>query len=229
MDLRIALPLLLTLPLTSVADDYTVSGKAGLWRVDYSGELTGLNTHDLGFDDETSRFIDVAVQHAYPKFPFVRLAYTQIDTTRSVRLDQLTESRAQIDLSHIDATGYYRVLDTWARIDVGLSLRYINGELSTDTATQKQHNSINQLLPMGYVKLESDLPFVGWSAGIELSGTDFQDYEVADYTFYARYLFDAVLDLGVDLGYRNFAFDTDKGAGSDLEMRGPYAGLAFAF
>ncbi|MCP8898865.1 TIGR04219 family outer membrane beta-barrel protein [Gilvimarinus xylanilyticus] len=229
MDLRIALALLLTLPLTSFADDYTVSGKAGLWRVDYSGELNGANTHDLGFDDETSRFIDVAVQHAYPKFPYVRLAYTQIDSTRAVRLDPVTVSDAKIDLSHIDATAYYRVLDSWGRIDLGLSLRYINGGLNTDTATQEQHTHINQLLPMAYARLESDLPFVGWRAGVELSGTDFQDYKIVDYTVYARYLFDAVLDLGLDVGYRNFAFEADKGAGSDLGMRGPYAGLAFAF
>ncbi|UTF60993.1 TIGR04219 family outer membrane beta-barrel protein [Gilvimarinus sp. DA14] len=213
----------------SFADVLAIKADAGLWRTDYDGELGGIPTSDLGYSDENSRFFHIAFEHPIPLVPNARLAYTDINAGRSIYWEDAQLIDSKIDLSHIDATAYYEILDNWVNIDLGISLRKFDGKISANILDSDNRISVDDVIPMGYALFEAELPFTGWSAGAELNLTDFDDYKISDYTLKLKYLFDAVVDLGFEAGYRNFSLTLDKSYGADLDLTGPYASLVMEF
>ncbi|WP_020210445.1 TIGR04219 family outer membrane beta-barrel protein [Gilvimarinus chinensis] len=220
---------LTTLAPLSVADVLAIKADAGLWRTDYDGELGGINTSDLGYTDENSRFFHLAFEHPIPLLPNARLAYTDINASRSIRWNNQQIVDSKIDVSHIDATAYYEILDNWINVDLGISLRQFDGEINADLLGSESGISVDDVVPMGYALLEAELPFTGWRAGVELNITDFDDYKVSDYTLKLKYLFDAVVDVGFEGGYRSFSLTLNKSYGADLDLTGPYASLVMEF
>lgn len=220
---------LTTLAPFSFADVLAIKADAGLWRTDYDGDLGGIATSDLGFTDENSRFFHIAFEHPIPLIPNARLAYTDINAGRSISWNDERVVDSTIDLSHIDATAYYEILDNWVNIDLGISLRKFDGKISANLLETDNSISVDDVIPMGYALFEAELPFTGWSAGAELNLTDFDDYKVSDYTLKVKYLFDAVLDLGFEGGYRSFSLTLDKSYGADLDLTGPYASFVLEF
>jgi outer membrane protein len=222
---------LCTLSATGWADAIGVKGDIGLWRADYSGELgpaaTPIST--LGYNHEDSRFLHLSVEHPVPLIPNFRLGYSDINATRSEPWGNHTSASSNIELTYLDNTAYYELLDNWVSIDAGLTLRVYDGRIGVTTPEYSANMKLDETLPMGYALVEAELPFTGWSAGIEGNYTNFNDYQVTDYTLKLRYLFDSLIDFGVEAGYRRMALTVDKGIGADLTLSGPYAGLAFHF
>ncbi|WP_339615541.1 TIGR04219 family outer membrane beta-barrel protein [uncultured Gilvimarinus sp.] len=227
----LAAPLVaLCISATAHADAIGVKGDIGLWRSDYAGDIGSASTSvgSLGYTDETNRFLHISVEHPIPLIPNFRVGYTDINAGRSVEWEGGSAS-STIELTHLDNTAYYEVLDNWVSIDLGLSLRIYDGRISLATPNTNESMKVDDVLPMGYLLVEAELPFTGWSAGVEGNYTDFSDYQVTDYTLKLRYLFDSLVDLGVEFGYRNQALNIDQGIGADLTLDGPYAAFAFHF
>ncbi len=90
----------------------------------------------------------------------------------------------------------------------------VNDEVTSD---------VDQTLPMLYGKVQFDLPFSGLSAGVEGNYVSYQGDKVTDYSAKVSYLFDSVLDVGVEAGYRKFSLTVDD---DDLQakvnLKGPY-------
>lgn len=212
-----------------LADVIGVKGDSGLWRADFGGELGGVSASTLGFSDEDGQFFHLYVEHPIPLVPNARLSYTDISAERSETLANQQLAQSRIDLSHVDATAYYELLDNWVNLDLGLSVRLFDGAIAFDSVAGDQKIELDDGIPMGYLLAEAELPFTGWSAGAELNYTEYDDYTISDYTVKLRYLFDAVLDVGFEVGYREFTLDLDKGFGADTDLSGPYAAFAAQF
>jgi outer membrane protein len=85
-------------------------------------------------------------------------------------------------------------------------------------------------LPMAYGKAQFDLPFTGLSAGIEGNYASYQGNSLNDYTAKLTYLFDSLVDIGVEVGYRKMSVKvSDNDLEANMTLKGPYAALIAHF
>lgn len=213
----------------TMADVLAIKGDLGVWRTDFDGTAGDSHLSDLGFSDENSQYFHLYAEHPVPLIPNFRLAYADITSTQSLSTAGAGLYTAKMDFSHIDATAYYELLDNWVNLDAGISIRTFDGGVSFDSLITSEKLTIDEFIPMLYLLGEVDLPFTGWSVGLEVNYTEFDDYRISDTTAKVRYLFEAVLDLGFEAGIRQFTLDLDKSFGVDVDLNGPYLGLVAQF
>jgi len=217
----------------------------GSWDTSYDGKAgePSITLKDLDVKDHKNNFYYVALEHPIPVLPNVRLAHTAISNKQTANINTMfiidgttffanDTIASEFDLTHTDATFYYEVLDNWVNLDLGLTARKFDGFVSaasTQTTTSKKVN-IDQTLPMLYGKLQFDLPFSGLSAGVEGNFVSYSGDRITDYSAKISYLFDSVLDMGVEAGYRKLSVKVDE---DDLQatvnLKGPYAAIIAHF
>jgi outer membrane protein len=246
------LPLAITLGLLAVplAQADTVLGVyAGFssWDTDYSGKAgePSITLKDLNVkngDKNTSYYI--ALEHPIPVVPNIMLERTNIsskqtamisktftiDGTTFVANDTIT---SDFDLSHTDATLYYEVLDNWVNFDFGLTARKFDGYFyaaSKNVPADSKKVNIDYTLPLLYLKAQFDLPFSGLSAGVQGNYVSYSGDKLTDYRAKISYLFDSVLDVGLEVGYREMSLTVDEDdIKADLKLKGPYASVIAHF
>ena len=225
--------LLLVLSTLAHADALGLRGHAGLWLGEIEGSLAqnSLSFDEVSFERENyHQYAYVFVEHPVPLIPNVRVHYSSIEASRQydvAAIENIASSR--IDLSHLDLTLYYELLDNIVSVDAGLSARKYFGEISLNGFGNSQTADYDHVLPMLYALAEVHFPLTGWSIGVEGSYTEYNDYTVADYSARVRYLLDAVVKVGVDAGYRNMHMQVDKSFGFDFDVAGPFASVAVHF
>lgn len=216
---------------------------AGSWISDYDGEAGNPPTtmSQLGVKEHNNNYAYIAIEHAIPFIPNVRLTQINIKSSQTGTIsdsftigdttyaaDESIES--SFDLSHRDATLYYQILDNWINFDLGVTARQFNGSASAKSATATEKLDIDLMAPMLYAKAQFDLPFTGLSAGVEGNYTSYQDNSLNDYSAKLTYLFDAALDVGVEVGYRQMSVKiSDNDLEADITLKGPYAALVAHF
>jgi len=241
------LPLVLTLSLiTPFAHADRILGLyagAGAWNSDYDGKAgdPSISLKELGVKKDYNNYFFVALEHAVPFVPNIRFTQTNISSkqtgtiSKSFTIGDATYTanesvKSDFDLGHRDLTLYYQLLDNWVNLDLGMTARKFDGYVKTDSTTTSEKLTVDETLPMLYGKAQFDLPFTGLSAGIEGNFTRYQDNSLNDYTAKITYLFDAAVDLGVEIGYRKMSLKiSDNDLDADLTLKGPYAGLILHF
>lgn len=240
-NLLIACSLIILSPLAH-ADFWGVKADVGIWQPDYDGdfEATQNNLKAFSHGSESNAFFHISIEHPVPFIPNFRLGYSDINSHKTITLNDLIEDTdivdlpttsltTDIDLTHIDATAYYEFLDNWVNLDLGISLRQLDGTIGISSVNLSESITLDEVLPMAYILAEVELPFTGWSVGAEGSFTEFEDYGINDYTLKVRYLLDSVLDVGFEAGYRVLQVDISKSFGADIKLAGPFVALAFHF
>lgn len=242
--------LCLLLPALSFADVLGVRAGASYWGYDISGTAR-YNTsdsandldinNDLGYDDGSSGFYYISLEHPLPFLPNVRLTYTKLDEdangrlTRTVTFGNTTffvneDVTSSFDLKQTDVTLYYEVLDNVVSLDLGLNGKYIDSKAQINSSISgTERTSISGWVPMAYLGVGADLPFTGLSVSADGSFISYQDSSFYDYSIRASYTTPWL--LGVDVGYRKLKLDLDDFDDSytDAEFDGPYAGIHLAF
>jgi outer membrane protein len=230
------------LPLGAQADTlFGVYAGASMWSQAYSGGIEFANQgeidmeQDLGFDEENASYLYVAVEHMLPMVPNIKLQRTEMSTdanstlTRDITFEGQTFTANQdissaLDLSHTDATFYYEILDNWVSLDVGMSIRVFDGEVSVASGdgSIQADQSISAPLPMLYGKAQFDLPFTGFSLGAEANYLMVSGNGVSDILVRAAY--ESPFRVGAELGYRTFTFKLDDidDLYGELTVEGPY-------
>lgn len=237
---------------SGVASADTVLGVyagAGNWMASYSGDAgaDSVDVDELNLEDTDNLFFYVALEHPVPLIPNIRLASTSIQVdgestlTSEFRLDDETyEADTQVytdlDMSHIDGTLYYEILDNWVTFDIGLTARafdgYIYVESREEGSNQSERVELSEVVPLIYAKAQFDLPLTGWHVAgsgnfISYSGDSFSDLEAK-----VGYMSDGlVLDFGIDVGYRRMNLDvtgTDD-LQANLTIAGPYVEASLHF
>jgi outer membrane protein len=215
----------------------------GSWLSDYDGKAgnPSITLNELGVKEHYNNYFYVAIEHPIPFIPNVRLTQTNITSsqtgtiTQSFTIGNTTYAanetvKSDFDLSHRDATLYYQLLDNWINFDLGVTARKFDGYVHTDSTSASEKLTIDMTLPMAYGKAQFDLPFTGLSAGIEGNYASYQGNSLNDYTAKLTYLFDSLVDIGVEVGYRKMSVKvSDNDLEANMTLKGPYAALIAHF
>ncbi|GGY73107.1 membrane protein [Cellvibrio zantedeschiae] len=216
---------------------------AGSWLSDYDGKAgnPSVTLNDLGVKEDYNNYFYVAIEHPIPFIPNIRLTQTNLKSSQTGTVTQsftigdttyaANESvKSSFDLSHRDATLYYQLLDNWINLDLGVTARQFDGYVRTESASSNENLKIDLTAPLLYAKAQFDLPFTGLSAGVEGNYTSYQDNSLSDYSAKLTYLFDTVVDVGVEVGYRKMSIKiSDNDLEADMTLKGPYAALIAHF
>lgn len=213
----------------------------GSWDSAYDGKAgdPSVTLKDLGVKDHKNSYYYIALEHPVPIVPNIRLAHTEISSkqtaaiSKSFTIDGTTFTAndtitSEFDLTHTDATLYYEILDNWVNLDLGLTARKFDGFVYAKSAAENKTKKVNvdQTLPMLYGKVQFDLPFSGLSAGLEGNYVSYQGDKISDYSAKISYLFDSVLDIGIEAGYRKFSLTVeDDDLDAEVNLKGPYAAV----
>ncbi|MDF2180327.1 TIGR04219 family outer membrane beta-barrel protein [Aliiglaciecola sp. CAU 1673] len=219
------------------------------WRMDTSGGFA--NTADLtnfNFDNQNQAVFYLAVEHAVPLVPNLKIRNSSMDTEGAVTLTSNFEFGSRIysantsvltdaTLDSTDIVLYYELFDNnLFSFDLGLNGKYLDGELlvvsSTDSSIQATEE-FSGIIPMFYSRLEANLPLSGWGLMAEGSFLSIDDSKLLDYQAAITYslLDNLALDMKFELGYRSFQLELDDvdDIYTDLDFKGPYAGLEVHF
>nr|WP_221200495.1 TIGR04219 family outer membrane beta-barrel protein [Litorivivens lipolytica] len=234
--------LALALPFSAQADIIGATAGAYSWNQGWSGDLRGEETgddkidleDDLGFDDERANSIFVALEHPIPVLPNIRLASTEMEIketgtlTRSFNYDGKTytansQVTSDFDLSHIDATLYYEILDNIVSVDVGLTARMFDGDATISDGNQTGTSDIDFTIPLLYVGARVDLPLTGLYATGEIHGLKVDDDSIIDTKLGIGY------EIGIvafEAGVRSFEIDAeDDDAEFNMTVEGAFLGV----
>jgi outer membrane protein len=242
--------LLFLIPVYSSADVLGVRAGANYWSYDISGNARYKTSdssndidvnNDLGYDDGSSGYYYVRLEHPIPFLPNVRLAYTNIDEDANGRLSRTVvygditflaneELNSEFDLKQTDITLYYELLDNIVSADLGLNGKYIDGDARiTGNLSGTENTSISGWVPMAYAGIGADLPLTGLGVTADGSYVKYDGSSFYDFSVGAHYT--TPWHLGIDVGYRKIKLDLDDFDDSfaDVEFDGPYAGAYFSF
>ncbi len=234
--------LALALPFSAQADIIGVTAGAYSWNQDWSGDLRGDETgddkidleDDLGFDDERANSIYVALEHPIPLLPNIRLASTEMEiketstVTRTFNYDNQTytagdQVTSDFDLSHIDATFYYEILDNIVSLDVGLTARMFDGDATLSSSNKTGTSDIDFTIPLLFVGARVDLPLTGLYATGEIHGLKIDDDSIIDTKLGIGY---EVGIFAVEAGLRSFEIDAeDDDAEFNMTVEGAFLGI----
>jgi len=240
--LILALGFALASPLAFADRILGIHGGVGYWLGDYSGELgePSISASDLDLDDSDNSYIYLALEHPIPLVPSLRAQYDHINSDQTTTLSQDfsldgvafsagEQVLSELELNHVDVTLYYQLLDNWINLDLGVTARAFDGFAFAQSDRASQEVELDAVVPMVYGMAQFDLPFSGWSLGAEGNAFSFDDNELTDYSVRLRYMLQSVLDVGVELGYREMSLELDGPAQTDLDLDGIYGALVFKF
>jgi outer membrane protein len=224
---------------SSQADIVGATAGAYMWKQSWDGDVKAGSdsidmNDDLGYDDETGKSFYVALEHPVPVLPNIRLQSTDLDISEKGTLTKPytfdgkvytvgEEVQSTTDLSHIDGTFYYEILDNWVNLDVGLTVRMFDGEVSIKGASGEGAIEIDAPIPMAYVNARFELPLTGLYASALGNVIAYGDNKVTDMTLALGYELGI---LGLELGYRNFDVQLeDDNEEANVTVDGYFLGL----
>ena len=239
--LKVIAPIALCASLSAQADIIGGSVEVAYWYAGTSGTSTFNNTRldledDLNLDNDS--FFDVAatLEHPVPVLPNVRLKYVNMEQIEDGKIsgafDKVSSGNVEttLDLSHIDLILYYEILDNWVSVDVGLDIKKFDGKLRifNDTASDESNTDIDEVLPLGYLSAEVELPMTDLSFGVELSGISYSDNSISDAKIRIRQGFSLAF---IELGYRQMAIKVDDidDLDVDVDISGIYLSTGLDF
>ncbi len=223
------------------------------WTPDYSGTisvdddvLTGTELDiedDLGFTDESHNILWASIEHPVPFLPNFKLVSSDLEISASAVLTRdivfggetyATNEAVDtlVDMSNIEYTFYYELLDNWINLDAGLTIRQYDGLLTlrTDPSSSNINESedIDFTIPLFYLKGRVDLPLTGFFVDGEINIVNYDGNSLSDTAFSVGY--ESEIGLGAKAGYRTFSMEVDESDfNSDLEFKGAYLSVFFHF
>ncbi len=222
------------------ADVIGLGANVSYWDSDLSGDVRNGGDavdvdNDLDLSSDSNANLSAYIEHPVPLLPNVRLNYTKIeqDGRGEVSLAGFDGVQGEVDssleLTQLDLTLYYEVLDNWVNLDLGITARDLDGELTVQEVlgTAVSQTEVDAVIPMGYLAARFDLPFTGVSVGGEANVISFDGDSVYDYNAYGQF---EVALLQLRAGYRQIAIDYEDGDDElDIDLGGPFvsAGLRF--
>jgi outer membrane protein len=204
----------------------------------YKAEAVNLND-TLGFNEAQDIFLKAYLEHPLPLIPNLKFGYTALshDGSSSVNdftwgeIDNFTgtiESSASLDM--IDVTLYYELLDNWAEVDAGVTLRYIDGEVGVTAELVNDTAMFSTWVPLLYGKARFNMPVTDLSFQLEANAVNYAEITAYDYELSARYTL--MMGLGLEAGYKALYLDSDdltEGFYADIDFSGPYAAVIWDF
>lgn len=238
------------------ADFAGVYAGASYWTPSYSGGFDSGSAaigevslkKDLGYSDATATGLYIAVEHPVPVLPNFRIERTNLSQSSTSTLSRTIEfegesfgqnskTKSKLDLTHTDWTAYYEILDGlgWLNFDVGLTVRVFDGlvELSDESGATSASLDIDAPVPLLYGKGQLDIPGAPFpiAVGGMVNYLSVGGATIADNRFYVSAAADLPVEIGAELGYRDFTMEFDDVGDftSDLSASGWYASVTLHF
>jgi outer membrane protein len=222
---------------------FGIHAGAGVWQTSYSGEAgdPALTTQELGVGENNNNFYYLAIEHPIPLLPNIKLQQNNLSSRQTATIERSfnlggtdfavnEDVTTDFDLGYTDASLYYEILDNWLNLDLGVTLRQYSGYMQAESSSEKDQVDLDIKAPLVYAKFQFDLPFSGFSAGFEGNYMSYNKNTLADYSAKVSYMFDSVMDLGLELGYKQTSIMVDEDdTKGDLQLKGPYAAAIFHF
>jgi hypothetical protein len=138
----------------------------------------------------------------------------------------LSDSTTQID--QIDARILYPLTSKGMKVGVGLNIRYIQGVSSGTLEGTQQKIRVDDAIPALHARALFDLPFQGFSAGLEGSHTAISD-QLFDYRAQLRYEWTNGLGLQGGWQHQQMSLDLSEDSNTTFSSEGPYFDLNWRF
>lgn len=197
--------------------DYFAPEASGHFSYTDKGVTT--NTSFNG-DTESSYQVGFYFEHPVPILPNLRVDLTP--NTEFSGKDGVVAST--VKFNQIDVTPYYEILDNIVDLDIGITLKVLDGSVS-GTANQ----DFTQVIPMGYLGAALMIPglpisFAGSIKYIGTGGDSLSDSRV-------KVIWDIAAGLKAQAGYREESLKVDNrfDINADATFKGPFVGLSYQF
>ena len=224
---------------TASADFLGLYVGGGSWSHDPEGGFSSTNLgsttidmkNNLGFDKESEGYLWAAFDHPIPLLPNIRLERTPLLHQGMTSIGGsfngqpfLVSEPATTDLTSTDIIPYYRILDNWVNLDVGLVIRKLDGEFTVGSDSQK----FDETVPMVYLAAQFDLPLTGLSIGGDIKNLSSGDDSYSDVRLRALYEMGVI---GFELGTRttNITLKDVSNINADLDFKGMTFGMYLHF
>jgi len=193
----------------------------------------------FGFSDEQDIFFKAYFEHPFPGLPNLKLGYVTLSHTGNNDVTLFSwgdianvtgEIANKLELDFLDATLYYELLDNWTEVDIGLTFRYMNGDMSVSANTLSDALNFSTLTPLIYGKFRFNVPSTDFSVQLEANGISYSGFSSYDYELSARYTF--TMGLGIEAGYKTFHLDSDdlvRNLDANIDFSGLYAAAVWNF
>lgn len=239
----LCLPLALATGQFARADVIGFTADAAIWQADIEGSIRSEGTeidlqNDLGLDDNDAASLRAALEHPIPALPNIALGITDLNFEGSAELSRnitfentnfsfSEQVDADIDLSHIDVTAYYEILDTIVSIDLGLTARWFHGDLAVNSVSASASADFDAVLPLLYGRAQVDLPLTGLAIAAQAQGASFDGNGLTELS--AEIQYELTFGLGFRAGYRSMSIDVDDVSDvfADIDISGGFLGLYF--
>ncbi|MDH3948899.1 MAG: hypothetical protein OEU74_08050 [Gammaproteobacteria bacterium] len=147
----------------------------------------------------------------------------------------LSDTTTQID--QLDARILYPLTGKGMEVGVGLNIRYIQGTSSGTLDGTQQKIRVDDAIPALHARALFDLPFQGFSAGVEGSHTGFSDQffdnrtqlQYFDYRAQLRYEWTNGLGLQGGWQHQQMSLDLSEDSNTTFSSEGPYLDLNWRF
>ncbi|HED33820.1 MAG TPA: TIGR04219 family outer membrane beta-barrel protein [Gammaproteobacteria bacterium] len=236
---KLTVPFVLALSVLSGAANADALGffvGGGVWDYDSSGTFGSTGVGDsvidvesnLGFNGEQDAYLWAAFEHFVPIIPNIRVEAATVGDAGSANglvFEGIpVNGDASVSLDTVDFILYYRLLDNWVNLDLGLTVRQLDGDFKLDT----QVVSISETIPMLYFAAQFDLPLTGLSLGGDINIIDFDGSKYQDIRLRAMY---EIGVIGFEAGLRTTSIELNdvSGINSDLEFSGLIVGAFLHF
>ncbi len=238
---------LLLAPGLASADFIGFSAGAGIWQDTPSGTFRKTGdptdvslTDDLFWEKENQNYFYATLEHPVPLLPNIRIMKTNLDhggsgtLTRNITINGQTYTVSEnvtsdASLDQTDITLYWELLDNVVSLDVGLNAKLLDLSYTvTGSSSGTTSDSISETIPMLYGLVgASPIPDLLLSA--QLSYVTYSGTTVSDLT--AKISYTTSFFLGLEAGYRaqKYQLDDVGGVTSNIEFKGPFAGLYVKF
>jgi outer membrane protein len=228
--------------------NHTPSGTAS-----YTLPYTTLNSsvdleNDFGWSDNQDIMLKAYFENPIPFLPNAKIAYSNLSHDGIEKVNGFSwgeiinlngEVDTSADFSMYDLTLYYELLDNVVEVDAGLTLRYLDGDISVDTIANfapipipfiSQSTTFSMWIPMVYGKARFNIPSTDISLQAEANFISYEETSFYDYEISARYTF--TMGLGIEAGYKSIHLDSEDltdGLVVDMDFSGPYASVVWDF
>jgi outer membrane protein len=235
------------LAISAQADFLGAEAGVATWSSSLSGDMS--STGDLSIDVEkdlgygskaTNSFFWAYLDHPVPLLPNIKIQHTNYtdsasniisrDVTFDGKVYNLSSNvSSEITLDQTDLIAYWRILDNWVNLDLGINIKTIDGNIKLASATENTDKDFKATIPMLYAKGRFDLPFTGLSAEADLSYISYSGNKFTD--FKAGVVYETSFGLGATAGVRteNIVIDDIDDINADLTISGGYLGVFYHF
>lgn len=203
------------------------------------------NQQDFDFDDKNLSSFYIKVEHPVPLLPNIKLQRNSLSSNGNTTLNRTfvfdsqifavgTDVAQDVDLSNIDATFYYEILDNdLVSLDLGVTAKYIDGDITVATQGQSATQDLSAVIPMGYLYGSFGLLGTGTKVFAEVNYVSYDGSSLSDMQFGIAYeLIDTLaVDLALKAGVKKTKLELDDidNVDADLTFDGAFISAELHF